>query len=304
LASDFNVRYAQPQMRTPGPALVYVTGIAFFCAMDAFMKALVADNSALSSTFWRYAAALIFVLPFWWHEGFPPIRREMLPIHGLRAVIGSVSAVAFFWALTIIPLAEAVTIAFIAPLLIPPFAALLLKERMEARNLLAGAAGFLGVLVAVGFEPVSLSPERLLGVAAVLGSATAYALVIVITRLRAARDGPSVLTLLNAAFSALILGCLLAASEPPGAWVPEGREILLVAGVGLTGAVALQLIARAYAGAEAQRLAPFEYTALFWAALFGYAVFGEPVPLRTFAGAAIIIAACLWQLRRPEHAPA
>jgi S-adenosylmethionine uptake transporter len=290
-------------MRAAGPALVYVVGIASFCAMDALMKALVADHSAIAATFWRYAAALFFVLPFWWREGFPPVTREMLPIHALRAVIGSVSAVAFFWALTIIPLAEAVTIAFIAPLLIPPFAALLLKERLEPRNLVAGMFGFLGVLVAVGFEPVSLSPQRLLGVVAVLASATAYALVIVITRLRAARDGPSVLTLLNAAFSALLIGGVLMVREPASNWLPEGSALWLVAGVGLSGAVALQLIARAYAQAKAQLLAPFEYTALFWAALFGWLLFAEPVPPRTFAGAAIIIAACLWQARR-QPAPA
>jgi S-adenosylmethionine uptake transporter len=71
-----------------------------------------------------------------------------------------------------------------------------------------------------------------------------------------------------------------------------------VLAAGLSGAVALQFIARAYARAEAQLLAPFEYTALFWAALFGWAFFGEGVSVRTLAGAAIIIAACLWQARR------
>lgn len=298
MRGDFNIRYAAQVKRHAAPALVYVTGIAFFCAMDAFMKALVADNSAVVATFWRYAAALLFVMPYWWREGFPPITREMLPIHGTRAIIGSVSAVAFFWALTIIPLAEAVTIAFVAPLLIPLFAALLLKERLEARNLLAGGLGFAGVLVAVGVGPVSLSAERLMGVVAVLLSATCYALVIVITRLRAAKDGPSVLTLLNAGFSAILIGAAMILREPASAWLPTGRDAFLVAGVGLTGAVALQLIARAYAAEEAQKLAPFEYTALFWAALFGYAFFAEPVTLRTIAGASIIIAACLWQARR------
>lgn len=293
-------------MQRPGPILTYVAGIGVFCAMDALMKALVADNSAVMATFWRYAAAILFVLPFWWREGRPRVTREMLPIHALRAVVGSISAVAFFHGLSVLPLAEAVTIAFIAPLLIPPFAALLLKERLEPASLAAGLAGFAGVLVATGLDSLdtgALSAARLGGIAAVLLSAVSYALVIVITRLRAARDGPALLTLLNAGFSSLLIGAAMVATVPPARWLPAGEEVLLVLGVGATGAVALQFIARAYAAEQAQRLAPYEYTALFWAALFGLIFFAEPVAPRTLAGAAIIIAACLWQARR-VRAPA
>lgn len=290
-------------MPRPGPVLTYVTGIGVFCGMDALMKALVADNSAVMASFWRYAAAILFVLPFWWREGFPRVTREMLPIHLLRAVVGSVSAVAFFHGLSVLPLAEAITIAFIAPLLIPPFAALLLKERLEPASVAAGMAGFAGVLVATGIDVGALSAARLGGIAAVLLSAVSYALVIVITRLRAARDGPALLTLLNAGLSSLLIGAAMVATVPSAQWLPAGDEIPLVLGVGATGAVALQFIARAYAAEQAQRLAPYEYTALFWAALFGLVFFGEPVAPRTLAGAAIIIAACLWQARRAQ-APA
>jgi S-adenosylmethionine uptake transporter len=281
-----------------GPIIIYVVGIAFFCGMDALMKALVADHPATVATFWRYVAAIPFILPFWWREGMPRVTREMLPVNFLRALVGSISAVTFFWSLSVIPLAEAVTIAFVAPLLIPPLAALILKERMEGGNLAAGALGFSGVLVAVGLNPFGLSPERLLGIGAVLVAAFAYALVIVLTRMRAARDGPSILSLLNALFSSLLIGALALATVPPGQLLPRDGDWWLVIAVGLCGAIALQFIARAYARAQAQVLAPFEYTALFWAALFGWLFFAEPVALRTWAGAAIIAGACIWQARR------
>ncbi|QMW22646.1 DMT family transporter [Sandaracinobacteroides saxicola] len=282
-----------------GPILTYVIGMAFFCAMDAFMKHLVGVMPASAATFWRYAAAFVFVIPFWLHAGRPAITREMLPINILRAVFGSISAVLFFWSLTVLPLAEAVTIAFVAPLMIPLLAAVLLREKLQASNLAAGAFGFAGVLVAAGIDPAMLAPERLKGIGALLLAALFYALVIIITRLRAAKDGPSVLTLLNAAFAAILIGGFVVATQPPSAWLPPTPlDWLAIAGVGLTGAVALQLIAVAYAKVEAQVLAPFEYTALPWAALFGYAFFAEPVALRTWLGAAIIIAACLWQSRR------
>lgn len=279
-----------------GPFLLYLVGIAFFCAMDAIMKALVTTNPTVVATFWRYIAAILFILPFWWREGRPGFRRDMAAPHLLRGALIAAAAFLFFWSLTILPLAEAVTFAFVAPLMIPPMAALFLGERMEAKSLAAILLAFAGVLVAVGTDPTAIPSERLLGVAAVLLSATCYAGSIILMRARAASDGPSVVSLLGAIVPAgILLPFVLALPEGR---VPARADWLLLAGAGLTGAVALQFIARAYARAEAQTLAPFEYTGLFWAALFGWVFFGEPLSLRTLAGAAIIIAACLWQARR------
>jgi S-adenosylmethionine uptake transporter len=287
-----------------GPILLYVVGIAFFCGMDALMKLLVGTNPTMMATFWRYAAALPFILLLWWREGRPSITREMLPVNFARAVFGSLSAVTFFWSLSVLPLAEAVTIAFVAPLLIPPLASLILKERMQGGNLTAGLIGFAGVLVAVGLDPSGYPEERLRGVGAALFAALCYALAIVLTRMRAARDGPTILSLLNALFGSLLIGFAMAATVPPGQWLPSGMDWWYVGAVGLCGAVALQLIARAYARVEAQVLAPFEYTALGWAALLGWAFFDEPVSPRTWVGAAIIAGACMWQARRGEAVPA
>ncbi len=285
-----------------GPFLLYVVGIAFFCAMDAIMKALVATNPAVVATFWRYIAALLFILPFWWREGRPGFRRDMAVPHLLRGGLIAAAAFLFFWSLTVLPLAEAVTFAFVAPLLIPPLAALVLGERMEGRSLAAVGLGFLGVLVAVGTDPTAIPRARLLGVGAVLLSAACYAGSIVLMRARASRDGPSIVSILGAVVPALLL--LPFVLLTPEGRVPPRADWPLLAGAGLTGAVALQFIARAYARAEAQALAPFEYTALFWAALFGWAVFGEPLSWRTLLGALVIIAACLWQARRRAPAPA
>ncbi len=284
-------------MRT-GPILLYVIGIAVFCVMDVVMKALVQTNPAIMATFWRYVSAILFTGLIWLQAGRPAITREMLPVHMLRGAILAVSATLFFWSLGVLPLLQAVTIAFIAPLLIPPIAALILKERMQAGSVIAGLIGFAGVLVAVGFEAEDWRGEQLLGVAAVLGAAVTYAVSTVLMRLRAARDGPAVLSLLGAIFPAAVLGPVMAIVIPPEQWLPRGMDWLWVAAAGASGAIALQFIARAYARAEAQVLAPFEYTALGWAALFGWVFFAEPVMARTWAGALIVAGACLWQARK------
>ncbi len=285
-----------------GPILVYVSGVAFFCVMDAVMKHLVGTHPAIMATFWRYVMAIIFILPFWWREGCPAVKRSGLPVNMLRGITIAVSAVLFFWSLSILPLAEVVTIAFIAPLLIPPLAALIIGERMERGSVLAGLLGFLGVIVAVGFDWRGVGEERLLAVGAALLAALAYALTIVFTRMRAAADGPSILSLLGALFPIAIIGPVMLWMVPAGERLPTMATLPWFFAAGLTGAVALQFIARAYARAEAQILAPFEYTALFWASLIGWLFFAEPVAPRTWAGAAIIITACLWQTRQSVKA--
>lgn len=281
-----------------GPIILYIIGIAIFCAMDVVMKLLVADNSAIVATLWRYLSAIFFTGLIWIGSGRPRITREMLPVHMFRGGVLALSATLFFWSLGILPLAQAVTIAFIAPLLIPPIASLILKERMQSGNILAGIIGFVGVVIAVGFDPTTLSREKLLGVGAVLVSAMTYALTVVLMRMRAAKDGPAVLSLLGALFPALAILPFAFLVGPASDIVPKGETWLWVLLAGFFGAVALQFLARAYARVEAQVLAPFEYTALVWAALFGWLFFAEPVSLRVWAGAAIIAGACLWQTRQ------
>lgn len=279
------------------PYLLYVLGIAFFCAMDAAMKALIATNAVLMVTFWRYVVAVGFTGLIWLGSGRPAIHREMLPVHLLRGAFIAVSAFLFFWSFRRLTLAEAVTFSFIAPLLVPPIAAVVLKERVERGSLLAGALGFAGVLVATGLGTSALTPARLEGIAAVLVAALAYAVSMVLMRARAARDGAAIVSFLGAIAPMLVLAPFLVLLPAADRW-PRPADALLFGVAGLMGAVALQCLARAFAQAQAQRLAPFEYTALGWAALFGWALFAEPVAPRTLAGAAIIAAACLWQARR------
>jgi S-adenosylmethionine uptake transporter len=125
----------------------------------------------------------------------------------------------------------------------------------------------------------------------------------VLLRLRAARDGPAIVSLLGAIVPATALFVPMLLTVPGKSILPSGESWLWVVAAGASGAVALQFIARAYARAEAQVLAPFEYTALAWAALYGWLFFAEPVAPRTWAGALMIGAACIWQARRASASP-
>jgi S-adenosylmethionine uptake transporter len=278
----------------PSPILLAVGGVGVLCAMDAVVKHLSLLYAVPMVLLLRYVCALPFVAGGWWLAGRPPVTREMLPFHAARAVVILMSALTFFWALTKLPLAEAIVITFIAPLMVPLFAAVLLKEPLRRDATVAGLLGFAGVLVAVQGAPAGAdTPVRTLAVAACLFAAATYALSVVLMRFRAQRDGPELVTLLGTILPGLLVAplALAVAPLPPLASAPT----FLLAGALSAGG--FYLLAAAYARAEAQLLAPTEFTALGWAALFGYVFFAEEPRWQVYAGAAIIVAACLRSAR-------
>jgi S-adenosylmethionine uptake transporter len=268
-------------------------GIGALCLMDAIVKHLADTVDVAIITLGRYVAGTILALVVWHWQGRPALTRAMLPLHLLRGALIAGMALAFYWSLTTLPLAEAITLSFIAPLLVPPMASLMLGETMRPRVQAAAALGFVGVLVTVQGAP-SFDGDRLLALAAVLGAAVAYAASSVILRARAAADGATIVTLMGSAIPMLLLAPVAVGASPPDLSVIGWFAVL-----GLVGNVGVQLMSRAYARVEAQTLAVLEFTALPWAALFGWLFFAEPVRLQVWAGAGIILVACLWVERQP-----
>jgi S-adenosylmethionine uptake transporter len=227
----------------------------------------------------------------WLNAGKPRITGEMLRAHALRGAIVACSSLSFFWSLTVLPLAEAVTLSFIYPLIIPFMAALMLGEHVRLSSLGGAAIGFAGVIVAAQ-GPTALHHSALhwWGVAAVLFSAVTFALSMVILRQRAQKDGAPIVGVMSSLMPALIIAAPTIALSPPPHWADWPVFLMM----GLFGAALTYLMARAYAAAQAQRLAPIHYTELIWASILGYVIFHETPRVQVFAGAALIIAACLY----------
>jgi S-adenosylmethionine uptake transporter len=285
-------------MSRPAALLQCAAGIATLCLMDVVVKYLGATTPIPVITLARYVTGTVLALMVWHLQGRPRITRAMLPLHLLRGGFIATMALAFYWSLQHLPLAEAITLSFIAPLLVPPFAALALGEKMQGQALAAGALGFAGVLVTVQGAP-DFSGDRLLALGAVLYAAIAYAASSVVLRARAAADGATIVTLMGAAIPMLFLSPIAI-----GAATPEPAVLGWFVALGLIGNIGMQLLSRAYARIEAQTLAVMEFTALPWAALFGWIFFAEPVRPQVWAGAAIILAACLWASRAGARVPA
>jgi S-adenosylmethionine uptake transporter len=277
--------------RTLSPALVLTLAIMAGASMDATIKFLTQTNHVLLVAFGRYAFGALFSWAIYLRAGRPTITAEMWRAHGLRGFVIAITAVTFFWALSILPLAEAVTLSFIYPLLAPFVARVVLGERIRMQSVICAVVGFAGVIVAMQGAPSEAeSPQHDLGVAAVLVSAAFFSIAMVLLRERAQKDGAPIVGLMTSLIPGIIIaGPTLAFATPP--LLSDWPYFFLM---GALAATFMYLMARAYAVAEAQQLAPIHYSELLWASLIGYLIFRETPRVEIYLGAALIISACIW----------
>ncbi len=278
------------------PYLQAAAGIGALCALDASVKHLSLTHALLFVVFGRYLTGTVIALLVWWQQGRPSFTREMARAHLVRGALIAVTASLFFFAIKTLTLAEAITLSFTAPLMIPPLAQLILGERMRGPVLGAGLLGFAGVLVTVQGAP-AFSGDRLPALASILAASFTYALSAIAMRARAAADGSTRLTLSGAAVPLLLLSPF-AVGQP----FPDAESWPWFIAAGLFGNLGIQLLAKAYAKVEVQVLGILEFTALPWAALFGWLLFSEAVRPQVWAGAVIIAGACLWAARADRRA--
>ena len=165
--------------------------------------------------------------------------------------------------------------------------------------LVASLLGFAGVVVILaGQAQAEMGREALLGSLSILASAGLYGWNIILMRQQAQVAGPVEI----AFFTALIMTLCFAAAAPFLAEPPPADQLPAIVGAAALAFGSLILLSWAYARAEAQRLAPVEYTGFLWAAIFGWLVFAEPIQPLTLAGAAMIVVAC-WFATRPGSRP-
>lgn len=272
------------------PFLMAILGIAAFSLMDAVMKRAAILFDVYSALFYRSLIGAALAWPVWRLAGGRWPRRDVLALHALRSAIVVGMAYLFFSGLTRLPMAEAIALSFIAPLIAIYLSGLLLKERVRLRSVVASLLGLVGVAVIAGARLASAAhdAEATRGVAEVLGSAVLYALNLVAQRRQAQLAGP----LEIAFFQNLLMGAMLALGAWHFARAPEAEMLRLTALAAVLATGALVLLSWAYARAEAQALVATEYTAFIWAAIMGWLWFGERVTATTVAGVALIVAAC------------
>lgn len=278
-----------------GPALRAAAGIAVLSVMDAVIKGMSAFYPTFQVASLRFLCGSLIatgVVAFL-RPGWPS--RETVTANMLRSVAAVVTAVSFFYALGQLPLAETLVLSFLSPMFIALFGLLMLKEKVDARIIVAIAVGFAGTLIVVlGQTEEAGAARSWSGVAAALLSAVTYAFSLVLLRQRAQRDKYLHIVLFQNVGPALLV-------LPFALWVWQPVNLNHLAWfmlMGVLGFIGHVLMATAYAKAEAARLAPLEYTALIWAVLIGYGAFSEIPTWATLGGGLLIVAAALLTSKR------
>lgn len=281
--------------------LVCTLGIFLLSAMDAAVKGLVVVIGAYNTLLWRSVFATATAGTAWAATSERRPNPGALRLHVLRGVVVTFVALTFFFGLGKLPLAEAIALSFIAPLVALFLAALLLGERIGRTSVWASLVGLMGVLVIMGgkFSGTGYSPDAFLGMAAIVVSAVFYAYNLILARRQALVAKPLEIVF----FQNLVVGVTLGLASPwLGTALPQALWLPL-AGVTALALAGHAMMSWAYARAEAQYLIPTEYSAFVWAIILGWVFFHEPVSWTTMAGAVLIIGGCLIASRaRPKLA--
>ncbi len=228
-----------------------------------------------------------------------------LSLHFARAALILIATGAFFAAISVMPIADAIAIFFVEPFILTLFGAVFLGEAIGWRRILACAIGFAGALLVIRpsfaeFGAVAMLP---------LVTAVAVALYIILTRRMAQSLHPVALQAWTAlAASALILPLLFFFSgsgvAPLDPVLPSGIYWVYLAGVGVTASISHLMISAALRFAPAASIAPLQYLEIVAATALGYLIFRDLPDGQTFAGIALIMLSGLFVIlreRRPER---
>lgn len=283
------------------PFLAACAGVGLFSVMDAVMKGLVLAIGVYNTMIWRNGMGAIVAGLSWRAMGGVRPEPAVLRLHVWRGIVLTFVGLSFFWAIGRLPLAEAIALSFIAPLIALYLAAIMLGERIGRSAIWASVLGLAGVVV-IGwgkFGQGDYPPDAPLGVAAVFASAIFFAYNLILARQQAQLAKPLEIVF----FQNLTVTVTLAFAAPWLLAVPAGEHWPMIALACALAIVSLLLMSWAYARAEAQILIPTEYTAFIWAVICGWIFFSEPVEWTTMAGAALIVIGCLIATRaRPQAA--
>lgn len=248
--------------------------------MNGCIRHVSAEVHAFEVAFFRNLFGLVALAPLLVRAGRSGLRTRQLGLHAVRGLLNAVAMLAFFFAVGITPLATVAALSFTSPLFATVLAALILKERVGLRRVAAVLLGFAGALVILrpGLETLSL------GALLVLLSSSAWAGALIDIKILGRTESSLAIT----AYAGLFLTPVtLVASLPFWTW-PSGGALLWLALIGALGSLTQMAIAQALREADATQVLPADFTKLLWAALVGFAFYGEVPDRFTLLGAGLI----------------
>ncbi len=270
-----------------------IAATMMFVNIDAIAKHLTQTYPVIEVAWARYFFHLLFLMAFLGRRLPAVLRTRRLPLQLWHSAFLVFATFLMMSALRVIPLADASTLLFLAPLVVTALSAPFLGERVGMRRWIGVLVGFLGALVVIRpgvgmMQMASFLPA---------GAAVAFAFYQIATRLLARTD-PSMTTL----FYTALLGAMTLSAIVPFVWVtPAPIDLLMMIASGLFGGVGHFMLIKAFTAAPAATVSPFTYTTLIWSVTYGFVLFGDFPDAWTWAGAAIIVGSGLHILRREQR---
>ncbi len=267
--------------------------IASFSLLAVAARAVSPPLDSFEIMLFRSGLGLLIVAAFLASSGrLREARPRRLDVHLGRNLVHFAGQNLWFYALTVLPLAQVFALEFTSPLWVILLAPLFLGERLTGRALLAGGIGFAGVLIVARPDFGDLHP----GLVAAALCAVCFAVTSLVTK-RLTRTQPvvGILFWLNAfqlLFSALVVGW---DGEVPMPTLAQAPWLLLI---GLTGLAAHWCLTSALGAAPASVVMPLDFARLPVIAVVGWLAYGERLDPLVFAGAALILCGNLLTLRR------
>ncbi len=259
--------------------------------MDGFAKYLSADLPVLQITWARYFFTVAFTFPImflFFRKNLVLTNKPRLQI--TRGIILLTANICFFYAISIISLAKALTLAFVAPLIVTTFSPIFLGERVGFRRWSAVIIGFIGSLVVIrpGFVEINLASI------AALGTGVMYGFYLIITRKLSTSDNPLLTLLLTGVVGAIIISFVM-----PFVWVkPNFNQWSIMAAIGIFACLGHFFLILSLKYADASKLAPFSYFEIITNIIIGYYFFSDFPDNWTFLGLFIIVLSGIYISRR------
>ena len=277
-----------PNLR--GAAFMLLSSLGF-TVMAVLIRDVAATIDPLQMAFFRCAIGWLAILPFVAHTGFSSvIRSNVLRLHLSRATLGTIAMFCAYYAIAHMPLADFTALSFTRPLFATVMAVIVLHEVVRWRRWTATIVGFLGVLVMVRPGVAEINPATFVA----LGESVSLALLIVIVKIMPRAEKTLTMLFWFGAFSIPI-------TAVPAYFVwqwPTTTEWILLVVMALSGVVSQWLFILAFRTGEASFVAPIDYVRLVFVTVTGYLVFAEVPTVWTLLGAAIIVGATFYIMRR------
>jgi drug/metabolite transporter (DMT)-like permease len=273
--------------------------VCLFSLMDAGLKWLSPHYPAIQITAMRAMASLPFVIVYvLLRRSAKSLLRVRWPLHFLRAILGISMLALFTFGIKSLPLSEAYSLFFIAPLLITVLSVPMLKEKVGAARWLAIFVGLLGVLIVL--RP-SVNNFGSLGSLAILAAAVCYSVSAITVRVLSRTDSSDSMVFWAMTMIAIGAGCIAAPN-----WQPVAQQhFAVLAGIGITGFFGQVAITAAFQKGEASVVAPFEYSALALGMSLDWLLWHTLPDSIALFGALVIIASGLYLIRKEKaHAEA